>query len=81
MRLSPCTLSAYATFSAAVRLGSNLKSWNTQPTLRQPRQITAADEDASGGRIDLFQEQLDERRLAGARRADDEDEVALLDHE
>ena len=32
---SPCTRNAYATFSAAVRLGSSLKSWNTQPTLRR----------------------------------------------
>src|SRR5579863_379025 len=34
-RLSPCTFSAYATLSAALRLGSSLKSWNTQPTLRR----------------------------------------------
>src|SRR6266508_3630502 len=34
-RLSPCTFSAYATFSAAVRFVSSLKSWKTQPTLRR----------------------------------------------
>jgi hypothetical protein len=32
---SPCTLRAYATFSDAVRLGSSLKSWKTQPTFRR----------------------------------------------
>ena len=32
---SPCTRSAYATFSDAVRFGSSLKSWNTQPTFRR----------------------------------------------
>ena len=32
---SPCTLSAYATFSAAVRFGRSLKSWKTQPTFRR----------------------------------------------
>src|SRR5581483_6299377 len=34
-RLSPCTFSAYATLSAALRLGRSLKSWNTHPTLRR----------------------------------------------
>ena len=47
----------------------------------EPRQVAAADEDPAGGRLDLLQQQLDERRLAGAGRADDEDELALVDHE
>src|SRR5205823_9091829 len=34
-RLSPCTFSAYATLSAALRLGRSLKSWKTQPTFRR----------------------------------------------
>ena len=31
----PCTCSAYATFWYTLRLGSSLKSWNTQPMLRR----------------------------------------------
>src|SRR5579864_5375292 len=34
-RFSPCTFNAYATLSAALRLGSSLKSWNTHPTFRR----------------------------------------------
>jgi len=47
----------------------------------QACQISAADEDPPAGRLDLLEEQLDQRRLAGAGRANDEDELALLDHE
>ena len=38
-RDSPCTLSAYATLSAAVRLGRSLKSWKTQPIWRRSVEI------------------------------------------
>src|SRR5207302_835815 len=47
----------------------------------ETRQVASADEDPPGRRLDLLQEQLDERRLARAGGADDEDEFALVDHE
>src|SRR5215210_6781945 len=81
---SPCTLSAYATFSAAVRFGSSLKSWKAQPRhLRalQPPEVTPADPDLAVGDLDLLQHEPDDGRLARAGSADDEDELALLDRE
>src|SRR5262249_56471362 len=47
----------------------------------QAREVASADDDPPARRLDLLQQQLDQRRLAGAGRADDEDELALLDHE
>ena len=47
----------------------------------EPGQVAAADEDPARARLELLQEQADHRRLAGAGGADDEDELALLDHE
>ena len=41
--------------------------------------VLAGDEDAALGRVLLLVEEADERRLARARRADQEDELALLD--
>src|SRR5215217_342294 len=76
LRLSPCTLSAYATFSAVDRLGRSLKSWKTQAG-----QVTAADDDPAGRRLELLEQQPHHRRLPRARWADEEDELALLDHE
>jgi hypothetical protein len=69
-----------------VRFGSSLKSWKTQPQERhlgvlQPRQVAAADEDPALARLELLQQQADHRRLARAGGADDEHELALLDHE
>src|SRR4051794_21063370 len=47
----------------------------------EAREVAAADHDPALRRLDLLQQQLDQRRLARARRADDEHELALLDHE
>ena len=73
-----------------MRFGSSLKSWKTQPMLRRsigtferlsrvrsrpPTTILPA------RRLELLQQQAHERRLARARRADDEDELALVDVE
>jgi hypothetical protein len=75
-------------FSAAVRLGST-KSWKTQPTFRhaeapaavEARQVAAADKIRAhpSGSIS-FNSKLDERGLAEPE-SDDEDELALVDHE
>ena len=48
---------------------------------RQPPEVAPADDDAPARRLDLLEQQLDDRRLARARGADDEHEVALVDHE
>src|SRR3954470_4321126 len=48
---------------------------------RQPREVAPADHDPAVGRLELLQQQPDQRRLAGSRRADDEDELALVDAE
>ncbi len=47
----------------------------------EPGQVAAADEDPPAGRLELLQQEADDRRLAGTGGADDEDELALLDHE
>src|SRR5204863_968714 len=47
----------------------------------QSPEVAPADEDATAGRLELLQQEADEGRLAGARGADDEDELALLDQE
>src|SRR5204862_2121128 len=47
----------------------------------EPSEIAAADDDAARRRLELLQQEADHRRLPGARRADDEDELTLLDHE
>ena len=47
----------------------------------EPRQVAPADDDAPARRLELLEEEPDDRRLARAGRADDEDELALLDHE
>ena len=44
-------------------------------------EVASPDEDAAVRRLELLQQQPDHRRLPGARRTDDEDELALLDHE
>ena len=44
-------------------------------------EVASAHEDPAGGRLELLQQQPDDRRLAGAGRADDEHELALVDHE
>ena len=47
----------------------------------QVRELEAGDVDVAGGRDLVADEQLDERALAGAGRADEEHEVALGDDE
>src|SRR5262249_38897987 len=42
-------------------------------------ELAAADDDLPGGRLELLQHQPDDRRLARARGAHDEDELALVD--
>ena len=73
-----------------MRFGSSLKSWKTQPEVAaqqrhlralQPAEVAAADDDPAARRLELLQQQADDRRLARAGRADDEDELALVDHE
>ncbi len=48
---------------------------------RQPGEVLAIEDDRAAGRELVADEQLDERRLAGAGRPDEEDEVTLRDHE
>ena len=47
--------------------------------VRQARDVAAGDDDAPAGRRLLAEQQAQERRLARARRSDEEDELALLD--
>ncbi len=47
----------------------------------EPAEVAPADEDAPRGRLELLEQQPDDRRLAGAGGADDEDELPLVDHE
>ena len=84
----PVTSSAKATFSQTVLDGSSLKSWKMIPILRrifgdlaarQLGDVLAVEDDRAAGRHLVADEQLDEGRLAGARRPDEEDEVALGD--
>jgi hypothetical protein len=44
-------------------------------------QVTAADDDSALRRLELLEDEPDDRRLPGARGADDEDELALVDRE
>ena len=84
----PMTSSANATFSNAVLFGSSLKSWKTQPMLRRrygtfqffilTRSWPATMICPRLGQ-ELAQQQPDERRLARARVAHDEDELARAD--
>ena len=48
---------------------------------RQPGEVLAVEHDGALRRDLVADEELDQRRLAGARRADEEDEVAFRDHE
>ncbi len=75
-------------FSKTVLRPMSLKSWKTTPIVRrkygtcdvrQHADVAAVDEDLPGGRRLLAEEQLQERRLAGARGARQEDELARLD--
>ena len=84
----PITSRANATFWWTFLLGSSRKSWNTQPIerrsagtfqLRQPGQVLAGHVHLARARDLLLEQQAQERRLAGAARADEEDELALLD--
>ena len=84
----PITCSAKATFSATVLFGSSRKSWKTVPIWRrsaghlpagEPVDLLAGDVDLAAGGPRLAQHQPQERRLAGAGGADEEDELALLD--
>src|SRR5206468_6092141 len=47
----------------------------------QPADVAAAEDDAPLRRLELLQQEPCERRLAGARSSDDEDELALVDPE
>ena len=84
----PITSSANATFSKTVLFGSSRKSWKTQPMLRRrygtrhwrelARCPSGHPDLAVVGQL-LAQQEAEERRLARARRADEEDELALVD--
>ena len=87
-RDSPVTSSAKATFSQTVLVGSSLKSWKMIPILRriwgtwrrrQAGQVLAVEHDLAAARDLVADEQLDQGRLAGAGRSDEEHEVALGD--
>ena len=86
----PVTSSANATFSQTDLRGSSLKSWNTIPILRRTfgtwRRLSRARSSPSTttialGRQLVADQQLRQRGLPGARRADEEHEVALGDDE
>ena len=84
-RCRPITSSANATFWKTLLFGSSRKSWNTQPiapqvghlplvSRRDPRPATWIFPPV--GR--LLQDQPEEGRLPRPRRADEEDELALV---
>src|SRR5436309_2437476 len=45
------------------------------------REVASADHDLAPRRLELLEQEPDDRRLARPGGADDEDELALLDHE
>jgi hypothetical protein len=47
----------------------------------EPTEVAPADDDPPPRRLELLEEQANDRRLARPRCADDEDELALLDRE
>ena len=77
-------------FSSTVRVGISLKSWKMKPMPRRYSWISLrfsvarlwplTNELALAGAL-LHQQQAQERRLAGAARAGEEDELALVDGE
>ena len=84
----PITSSANATFSKTVFCCSSRKSWNTQPmTCRRlgmcrPGSLLTWNFDtwiSPDGGVVLGKQQPHEGRLARTRRADEEDELALVD--
>ncbi len=67
-----------ATLSATSSHGSDASSWNTtpMPSGASPRDRPAFELDRSLGRRRESRDQLEQRRLAAARRADDGEELA-----
>ncbi len=77
-------------FSDAVRFGRSLKSWKTQPDVSpqerdlrvlETHEVAAADDDPPLGRLELLEDEPDNRGFAGAGRPDHEDELAFVDRE
>ena len=79
------------TFSSAENSGSRKWNWNTKPSIGQPRQRAlvlvhvrrgaAADAHLALGRQVEQAQQVEQRRLAGAGRAGDGDELVVADRE
>jgi hypothetical protein len=76
--------------SSAEIVGSRLKRWKTKPICERrrlvrcgsrAREVLALDEQRAGGRRGQAAEDIEERGLARARRANDGDELARLDVE
>ena len=76
-------------FSSAVSIGSRLKNWKMKPMCLPPdlRDVLVAqlsepgagDRDVAVGRAVERRQDVHQRRLAGARRAHDRRQLALLD--
>src|SRR6185295_13279616 len=47
----------------------------------EPRQVAPTDDDPAARRLELLEQEPDDRRLPRSRWADDEHELPLLDHE
>ena len=87
---SPCTRSAYATFSKAVRSRSSLKSWKTQPTFRRRSGTFERLSRVRSRPPTMMRPVVGSSSFRSSRMIvdlpepdgpDDEDELALLDHE
>ena len=87
----PASTSGYSTFSNAVSTGSRLKFWKTKPSWRARKSDSAsslivctglaADHDrALVGPVDAA-DQVEQRRLAAARRPGDDGEAVRQDDE
>ena len=89
--VSPAIRKGRATFSATLSSGMRLKNWKTKPVLSRRRQraplivegrdADAVDDDLARRRKVEAAQQVEHRRLAGARAAHDGDELAALDRE
>ena len=85
----PAIVNGRATFSRTERIGRRLKNWKTKPVFAaaELRRLVVAEvahdgaveDDLAGRRAVEAAEEVEQRALAGARRAHDGDELAGLD--
>ena len=90
-RPTPCTSSGKPTLPSTERCGSSAKCWNTMPMRwrrisiisrgRRGEEVAAVEQDLARRRLDQPRHAADQRRLARARQAHDDEDLALVDRE